>query len=313
MEVRYDPALAEEVVLLACRAREEAGDDTLTDLYHARTRRLYDLPPEEREEAFRRFHVDFFREQGLGRDFEPLLGEHADLCGRIGTLHATRAVESEEANLMRAPSARSGFPSVRIRVLPERFADTNTLRRILLHEMAHLSDMLDPAFGYETEIAAANPAEETFIRDRYRILWDIRIDSRLAGEGRGTVADREARCREFEVLYRKFPPSERRAVFEALWSGERRWTHAELLDLARKPESLLALAGSIEGAAAPAKVRLPGALCPLCRFPTHQWAEEMEGDEEIASHIRADFPEWTPEDGCCGHCLEGYLVRAGRW
>ncbi|MBI5379243.1 MAG: hypothetical protein HZA23_03715, partial [Nitrospirae bacterium] len=165
----------------------------------------------------------------------------------------------------------------------------------------------------ETKIAAANPAEETFLRDRYRILWDIQIDSRLAGEGRGTVADREARCLEFEMLYRKFPPAERSAVFEALWSGERRRTHGGLLDLARKPEALLALAGSPEGAAPPARVRLPGALCPLCRFPTHQWAEGLETDPEIASIIRTDFPEWAPEDGCCGHCLEGYLVRAGRW
>ncbi|MBI5379164.1 MAG: hypothetical protein HZA23_03300, partial [Nitrospirae bacterium] len=163
MEVRYDPTLAEEVVLLACRAREEAGDDSLTDLYHARTRRLYDLPPEEREEVFRRFHVEFFREQGLGRDFEAFLGEHTDLCDRIGTVHVTRAIESEEANLMRAPAGQVGSPSVRIRILPERFADTHTLRRLLLHELVHLADMLDPAFGYETKIAAANPAEETFL------------------------------------------------------------------------------------------------------------------------------------------------------
>ncbi len=46
--------------------------------------------------------------------------------------------------------------------------------------------------------------------------------------------------------------------------------------------------------------------CPLCRFPTTDWAAH-DLVAEITPSIRRDFPGWLATEGCCGHCAERYL------
>jgi hypothetical protein len=44
---------------------------------------------------------------------------------------------------------------------------------------------------------------------------------------------------------------------------------------------------------------------PLCRYPTSEWA--IDGAlGALGAAIRADFPDWSPSDGCCTHCAERY-------
>ncbi len=56
-------------------------------------------------------------------------------------------------------------------------------------------------------------------------------------------------------------------------------------------------------------VAVPETHCPLCRFPTTEWAapELMPG---IVPSIEADFPDWTPSGRCCSHCAERYQSLA---
>ena len=64
------------------------------------------------------------------------------------------------------------------------------LRDYVRHEFTHLSDMLDPAFGYAPtlDLPGLNGAQQRLARERYRLLWDITIDGRLTAAGRTPMA-----------------------------------------------------------------------------------------------------------------------------
>jgi hypothetical protein len=59
----------------------------------------------------------------------------------------------------------------------------------------------------------------------------------------------------------------------------------------------------------PSSALAAGTHCPLCRFPTTDWASPnlLPG---IAPSIKCDFPDWAPADRCCGHCAERYQSLA---
>jgi len=52
--------------------------------------------------------------------------------------------------------------------------------------------MLDPAFGYSPtlDLPGLNAAEQRLARERFRLLWDIAIDGRLAAAGHMPMATR---------------------------------------------------------------------------------------------------------------------------
>ena len=59
------------------------------------------------------------------------------------------------------------------------------LTRYCRHELMHIHDMLDPTFGYDPDTRVGqNPGEETLILHRYRMLWNISVDSRLTVMGK---------------------------------------------------------------------------------------------------------------------------------
>ncbi|MFQ5742909.1 MAG: hypothetical protein ACE5HV_04890 [Acidobacteriota bacterium] len=51
--------------------------------------------------------------------------------------------------------------------------------------------------------------------------------------------------------------------------------------------------------------RNSGRRCPLCRFPTTDWAS-ADLLSNLALAIRIDFPAWSTTAGCCCHCAERY-------
>ena len=57
---------------------------------------------------------------------------------------------------------------------------------------------------------------------------------------------------------------------------------------------------------------MPGFPCPLCRFPTYTWVEDMETKLEkyILDFIRENHPGWDVEYGACDRCVEVYKLRA---
>ena len=57
---------------------------------------------------------------------------------------------------------------------------------------------------------------------------------------------------------------------------------------------------------------MPGFPCPLCRFPTYTWVEDLETKLEtyILDFIRENHPGWDVEYGACDRCVEVYKLRA---
>ena len=56
----------------------------------------------------------------------------------------------------------------------------------------------------------------------------------------------------------------------------------------------------------------PGFPCPLCRFPTYSWVEDMGSKIEsyVLDFIRENHPGWDVEFGACDRCVEVYKLRA---
>lgn len=309
MKVQYDPALMEEVISLAVNRGEKRDDYRLFQEYHDLADALYErFSSEEREEAFLKLHRKLFQRWGFGEHLLKVLGELQGLRGLEEVFVARALARKEEgADLSQDRS------SLGVKVRPERFLEAEGLRWFLRHELQHIADMLDPAFDYiphETPLASS-PTEENLIKDRYRTLWAISVDGRLWRGGRETIASKEDRWQEFEALYPTIPHQQLSLLFNDLWGGDRP-SHRELLAMARDPRRLFKPTGEMVEEGLPKKVLLPGALCPLCRFPTYRWGEDFE--EEVAKRIKEDFPAWEPEEGACERCVEVYalgIISAG--
>ncbi len=301
MQIRYEPAFLDAVLSSLIQEREASGDLRFTREYHAQTDAAYHHAPTAREDAFRQIHQRLFRRWNLATPFEAVLTEFPHLQERIEMLWVVQAPASRDEG------ADVNFPertAAIFRLLPRRFLDPPSLQRLLRHELTHIADMLDPIFDYRytEQIAGILLTEEPLIRDRYRLLWDITIDSRLLRAGRETAADKEQRRIEFEAQYRGVPPPLLERTFERLWESPRP-SHTQLMKMATHPGQVLfeSWDGTIRF--------LPGSRCPLCRFPSRSL---RQGTEEIpvplAREIQRDFPGWRSGLGACERCLEAYTV-----
>jgi len=185
------------------------------------------------------------------------------------------------------------------------------LKRMIRHELMHVSDMLSESFGYRAERLGCNPMEESIVKERYSIFWDIFVDSRLIRKGKETVSDKEGRYKEFESLYKKILPEVKMAIFDMLWQDES-LTHDRMLELAKDVNKVMKIAEGlpIKHVQKVKKTLLPGAQCPLCQFRTYHWVDNIEQEPYLVDVIKKDFPDWKPEDGACERCVEAYKVRS---
>lgn len=317
MVIHYTPALVEGVVLEAIRRQEAMGHSALSAEYHRLVDPIYERPAVERDALFHAVHVRLFEGLKFGESVWQALGEYPDLTGRVEAVVVTTATRRDEgADLSRESLHPSSAPTIVIKVRPERFFDPSRFRRFLRHELMHIQDMLDPAFGLtpESRLPDGSPTEITMLKDRYRMLWDLSIDARLVRIGKETVSGRDERYVEFRVLYRKLDPTQVETVFAWLWQTDRP-SHEELVGMARDVRTLLERIGCpAEDPRSGPRTPMPGASCPLCRFSTFDWAEDVETlPEEALDAILADYPEWTPDEGACERCIEAYRARVGLW
>jgi len=212
----------------------------------------------------------------------------------------------------------SGLPVIEMRVLASRFANPEEVQELgafLIHEFMHARDMMDPEFDYEDAFIPGNPSMKNLITARFRLLWNIFVDSRLARKKIRSVLTKEARYREFDNYYRKIPEQQRRGIFEGLWETEK-LTHEELLSMATDLETLIStyIDYSEEFTEEDREyIHLQGSPCPLCKFPTYNWVDDPESvcDEMVIEAIQIDFPDWESKDGACDRCVEVYELRAG--
>ena len=239
-----------------------------------------------------------------------------DFEERINEVHVKRAINKvdEGSNVL---NRISGKPMIEMRVLASRFCnpeEAQELDAFLIQEFMHAKDMVDPEFDYEDAFIPGNPSVKNLITARFRLLWNLYVDARLARAGIISTMPREARYREFDNFYRKIPEKQRRGIFEGIWATEK-FTHEELLSMATDLESLMSK--YVENADISEEERdfihLQGSPCPLCKFPTYNWVDDPESicDEMVIEAIQIDFPDWENKDGGCDRCIEVYELRAG--
>ncbi len=313
MRFSFDPGLTEAVVLREIERREQGGDPSLFTAYHEHADRIYEFcRAEERRPEFEKLHEKFFRILGFADVIEEAFEEFPELKSKVREVFVGSAISRNEegADLSR------DLQIIGIKIRIERFEHLGALKGFLRRELLHVCDMLDEQFGYfpSDVLGSMSGAEQNMIRERFRLLWDIYVDSRLVRRGRGSAGWRELRLLEFAALYRKLPERLRLSIFDRLWQAER-LTHAELLEMAR---DLNKLAEKAEGCEKPMldlpekeKMLMPGAPCPLCRFPTYAWSNELT--VEIIKLIKQDSPAWEPEQGACERCVELYSLKACSW
>ncbi|MEC7641212.1 MAG: hypothetical protein VYC17_03565 [Nitrospinota bacterium] len=411
MRISYSPQLMEEAVFRHLNHLERSGMRAEYDEFHSLADPIYELPEDDREEAFAKTNKIFFLENlGLGNyviralegcglipkkrrglkqsrvlasvaveagetgqgeeatqegepvqkgdpDFPRRFSRDADLDDadldnkgagldeeeaeaaleqseeegddleyessrqleeRIAEVVIKRAINKvdEGSNVLNRISNQK--PSIEMRVLASRFAnldEESELEAFLIHEFYHARDMVDPEFDYEDSFIPGSPSVKNLITARFRVLWNIYVDSRLARKKIPSVMAREARFREFDNYYRKLPEKQRRGIFEGLWREER-FTHEELLSMATDLETLMAKFVEYDEDFTEEDqeyIHLPGSPCPLCKFPTYNWVDDPESicDEMVIEAIQIDFPEWESKDGACDRCVEVYELRSG--
>ena len=212
----------------------------------------------------------------------------------------------------------SGLPVIEMRVLASRFANPDEMHELesfLIHEFMHARDMMDPEFDYEDAFIPGNPSIKNLITARFRLLWNIYVDSRLARRKIKSILTKDARYREFDNYYRKIPEEQRRGIFKGLWESEK-LTHEELLSMATDLETMISkYIDYTEEFTEEDRdyIHLQGSPCPLCKFPTYNWVDDPESvcDEMVIEAIQIDFVDWESKDGACDRCIEVYELRAG--
>ena len=242
----------------------------------------------------------------LAREFEE----------RIKEVTVKRAINKvdEGSNVL---NRVSGNPLIEMRVLASRFSnpeEAQELDAFLICEFMHAKDMVDPEFDYEDAFIPGNPSVKNLITARFRLLWNMYVDSRLGRMGVVATIPKEGRYREFDNFYRKVPEKQRKGIFEGLWKTEK-LTHEELLSMATDLDTLMSKYVDPGEMTDEDKdyIHLQGSPCPLCKFPTYNWVDDPESicDEMVIEAIQIDFPDWESRDGACDRCVEVYELRAG--
>lgn len=299
MELQYEGLFLETTVFLCARQRNPPVPAVQVHRFHWERERVYRvLDPEERERRFYEVHLSWFREWGLEERWRRVLDEYPLILQRLDRMVLCRPQRPSEAGAELYMDPAAGASAV-LAVSPEMLVSGCGLEAFLRHEFLHLQDMLDPAFGYEPALPIAGmPAGlEPVVRERYRLLWDVSIDGRLHAAGLPAPGSRERYAAALERGFPCWSESQRAEVLARLWSGAA-VTHGQLAAWAADPRGLQRHSG-------PA----PGAPCPLCGFPSFEWAPAAKA-LALECAVRRDFPWWEPQLGLCGRCAELYEVRS---
>ena len=297
--VQYQPELIEQTVLLA--ARRDAK--TEVDLHRA-IDPMFELPQDdEREARFRRAFVEWFARLKLDRFVDELLSHFPRVAEQVAeaVVRAAPRSKSEGAELFVRDGADGCRRTLVVQVLPESLVEPDLVRDAMLRELQHAEDMLDETFGYVPESIDGLPSQQQVVRDRYGVLWRIRVEAALVRLGL-LDGSGESRLRsQFEQTFTLAGVAPPAGAFSSLWNGTA-VTHAQLLSWASDPRAWLHRTDDR------CSSKVLGAPCPTCRFPTFDWFEDTDSwDDDFVTRVRQSAPAWTQDQGICRQCAETFL------
>lgn len=293
LKIVFEPSLAADLVQLASRDNPERLVE-----YRALWDGVYEQPLEKRQEGFYSIHRELIGRWGVDGALIQALDELPALNSEISEILIARARSpKDEGADLSWDNQRIG-----IKLQVERFLDSRSMLHCLRHELMHIGDMLDAAFGYCLEPLDLTPHQEILVRERYGLLWDICIESRLEKASKETTASQQAWQSRFFALFATLPEAQRSPAFHGIWDSPG-LTHQEIMEKALEPAKFMDEAGR-------PSPRTPGAKCPLCHFPTYQWMDVPSGALAL---VQVDFPQWQPGEGMCPRCNEYYALKVGVW
>ena len=299
-KVKFEPAFIEEAVFLNMKEKSGHADEPLTVSFHREREKIYsgNLIDQERDEAFQNLCEAYFAKIGLMAIFESIFSEFP-LINRPDILIFVKKVwrkKEEEAELY----ARGNLKTVAIGVQATNSLNRSSLEAFLRHEMMHISDMLDPEFSYSPNpsLGGVNEMEDHLIRDRFRLLWDLYIDTRLRQRGLPTIISQEKQKVEFEKVFLFLEPERRNIIYQKI-TNENQLNQSDLIEFALDKRFIKTFDQG-------------GLICPLCHFPSYDqikgWSQETLW---VAAEIKENHPDWQPSLGVCLQCFEMYQSRLG--
>ena len=298
--VAYQPQLVEDAVFWALRHRPEAKR------FRREREKLYSLVDEdERNAAFERFHQDWFARLGLDRPLAQALQTWPVVKSRTQrclVLHARHEKEMG-ADLYGEPSDGTAEKSTRqlvVHVTPSLLAQPEPFTTFLARELLHVGDMLDPAFGYEPDLPPSDlgPAYDHFLRQRYRVVWDLNVDGRLTRSGRLPANVRHEHWRVFQRHF-SGTEAELKRAFTYFFESDR-VTHNEIVAFCRAPYKWLGTPDS-------ARARI--GACSLCGLPSYSLTPSDQALSRASlQYARAEHPGWVGGP-VCPQCADLYEAK----
>jgi hypothetical protein len=249
-----------------------------------------------RESAFRELDTRWFARFQIARPLQAALSEHAFIHGAVSKCFVLEARSTKEQGADLHENREAGSPpTLVIRLQPQTLIASDRLLALLRRELLHVTDMLDPDFGYERELPAfsGGPTYENIIRARYRVVWNTTIDGRLVAQGRLPPSVEEQSFREFLATFGSLCSDPRKHFDEHF--RNRRPRHREIVSFAISQ-------GSPDSATTTAR-----GMCPLCQLPTAKLHGRFS--PEIASILRKEYPDRDLKIGICRQCLDLYEAQ----
>lgn len=295
--IRFEPYFIEEAVFLRIKQIEALGQKESAHSFHQGRTRIYETVEKEGQpKAFQDLNATFFRDLCLDKNFQDIFQEYPLLqsSGMDVYVKSTFQKRQERSELFVDGSARTLILSLRVL----QTLDLGLLAPFLRHELMHISDMVDPDFQYDPNpvMGGTGQVEEELIRDRFRVLWNLYVSARLVGRGHAPLIPFNNLKGEFERSFSHIDEVEKAKIIQN-FVGQKKWTQAELLQLARNERINKPLG---EG----------GLRCPLCHFTSYEdkrvWTDE---EQLMILEIKKDFSAWSPGQGLCSQCFDLYSSR----
>jgi len=292
VQIDFDPTFIEEAVFLSMKTKQE--DKPYRDFCNKKEE-IYqkDVSRDDRDEAFNLFYDGYFHNLGLCDFFKNICKDFSHLSEpeiRI-VIKRVWCRKHEDVELYVQP----GQKTVYLGILARRITDLTFLETFLRHELMRISDMLSPDFQYSPHrvLGGMNEIENNLIRERFCLLWDYYIDSRLKKRGHQVFKSFEKQKEEFENKFFFLAMPESKQILEKL-EGCENLLQIDLLSWADDPRGKKILG---EG----------GLRCPLCNFTSFNSVKKWDAETaHIIKEIRKDYPQWEPSKGICPQCFDLY-------
>lgn len=302
--IEYQPQLIEEAALRAI------SGNTAESLFRKQREVIYDLHDSDaREDAFQNLHQSWFERLGLSTPLAealshwPILTSSTQKCLLVRA-HSKKDMGAELYVNADAPKAVEHDASTQlnknrhaivIQVTAELLCQSKSFLAFLRHELLHIVDMLDPEFGYEPQLPGSKIGltYERFLKERYRILWDITIDGRLVQQGWLAASIRD---RHWTIFQNTFPGpiADLEKIFSFFFDNGPH-THEELVSFSQTPEMWFVSADS---------AKTSKGLCSLCNFPSFDLMDASTLPSELLEHIQKESPQWQKHNLICRQCAD---------